>query len=191
MNTNILKAVKKTQAQGSEIQEKKFATPQILESRNQTSEQRNRKKNKPDDYPSSIIGSDRDHEDSRDRTNDIETKLFITIGEKEEEEEETPRKKSVEKKQRTLRKVLSGHGNRGIEFHTRIIILLSPPYPRERQRKESARYVALVSSVAETRKTRSTYKMRNKMSSIFGDLHRISLHQTLFIIQIRKPDPTN
>ena len=31
------------------------------------------------------------------------------------------------KKQRTLRKVLSGHGNRGIEFHTRIIILSSPP----------------------------------------------------------------
>jgi len=49
------------------------------------------KKNKRDDHPSSIIGGDRDHENARDRTNEIETTLFITI----EEEEE---KKSVEKK---------------------------------------------------------------------------------------------
>lgn len=62
MNTNILKAVKKTQIQGSEIQEKEYRklvltwikqiketetwneAPQISESCNQTSEERNRKK---------------------------------------------------------------------------------------------------------------------------------------------------
>ncbi|KAK7374370.1 hypothetical protein VNO80_07800 [Phaseolus coccineus] len=61
---------------------------------------------------------------------------------------------------------------------------------RDKEKGKSALCV-LASLVAETRKTRSSYKTRSKMNSMFGDLNRISLHQTLSIIQIRKSDPAN